>query len=244
MNYLTAYDWQQSDKGNVCSLILEQVRFQKGHTVVFACICEEERNPLVKGQHSPATGWNIPGTTGTAGAGAYLTECLRSWFFDSALPLSTRPGEGKLHALGRSLRRSLCRAERELGREDTLIGGVFCLNNLFFVFSKRQQLMLINTRFGRPNCNILPSESSLFLQYGRLQNKTGILLMSQSFLEHMDMPLLKGCLMVEEMNEKEQLQRHLRELCRERQEKGIENLTAVLVMGMEGEEADGAEDKG
>ena len=211
MDYVTAYFWQQKAR-NASSLLLQQVKFKKGHSLVLACICEDARG---------------------GGAGEYVTGYLRDWFYDRVLLKRWKPTERNVERLGHELARVIGKAETDLGRTDFPISGILCIDRLFVVFGRKSEILSQNTSFGRANIkSILGSGESLSMQCGILQEKVGILLGTQGFLKSMERHLVRECLMVEEISCKKQAEKHLRELCTEAVNGDVKDVAAVFLLSV------------
>ncbi len=213
---------------NSTSLLLQQLSRKRGkENLLFACVCEEEREKVGE-KAGKAVQWNCqPGTSS-----GYMTERLHVWFYEKALVHCRNRGTGGFSVLGEGLKQAILQTDRELGGVDMPVCGLICIESDFLFFYRgRSELYLLNSRFERANLRRLSDKAeTLALQYGTIQKGAGILLATHDFCQRLGEQPLRECLAVREICVQEQADKRLGELSREAERRNAKNAGAVLVL--------------
>lgn len=196
------------------SLLLQQ--YQYGITqVLFSCVCGEEKE------------------------GEGMARQFLEWFQGLDMRKILRGKERGLKVLERKMRAVV---EKVTGAEEGRRGsfaGIFCLGEECLLFSRgAYRIYLINTAFGHGHVRRLcavsegsgqDSGEGWSMERAFLEPDVGLLLATDSFCEKVSETMMGESLAVEEVAAQEQMDRHLRELCREGERKGGTGMGAVFV---------------
>lgn len=110
------------------------------------------------------------------------------------------------------------------------VSVVICVGKYFALWNcGEQQIILLNTRFGRPNVRSIGKAGEETLVCGEAEGEVGILLGSADFCQKVSRLQMAGCLAVEELQHEERIQKRLKELGEEALRKGGKHVAAMLV---------------
>lgn len=208
MDYLCAYDWQQTQEA--ATLVLKQLEFQGGLSVVFGCMSQEKS----------------------------FVERITEWFYEKGLSLC-RKGEGEVERLESSLLRMLSSISCQTDTAVVLlcVGRSFVfwrkgisvwLLNCRFGRNHYRSLFGGNTvQRGMRNIGERSGGESIT---GILEPGIGILAATEDFFNNLTGEQIANCLAVKELNQEIKLQKRLGELSQEAKRKGAKHPTAMLIV--------------
>lgn len=240
MELLSTFYYQQGN--NKISLLLQQYHYRKVN-VLFSCICNG------RGQMAERAARYMAGQ---------LLQWFRALPLNKICRGKGKELAGIGEGLRKAIRRADRELENSgvaAGRDKVELTGIFCLRDRCLTFRRGTgHICLINKAFGqvhiRPvyeeecvgelfNNNI--GEGELFIGNVEIKDKNNyieewvlesdivLLLSSESFWKEVTEEMIKDGLSAEAVGTEEQMDRHLKEIGREAQRRGGENMGAVLL---------------
>lgn len=225
MKYLSGYVWKAPEVACVeekmhrdSSILLQQISYGKCN-VVLACVC----------------GGDV--------IGGYVTGGLKAWLAKRGKELFMNKVED--NGIKKELERELTRLDKEAGRyynrknegrlQMQLSGILIADQDCWLMQSGESGIMLLNRRFQRTHCKRIGKESAASIQVigAGIQKCVGVLLGSNSFLQHVSGEALAQCLAPHEIQKEGQIDRRLAELAEESRRRGYQQeCSAVYVRSM------------
>ena len=219
MNVCSQCLWEKTGSVDInpISVVLQQVSTHKKETLL-ACVCEGF------GEEKEGATWS-----------GYFTERLVEWFHGTYLKkLLEKGGETEItKALKEEVERTLEELRRYAKKKGELqiqYSGILIRNNQCWILgSGSKGLYLFNRRYNKEQAKpIIIPEGSVVWE-GRVQKNIGILLCSDSLRKVYAGLELSEVLFREKKCDEAGVEKRLKELWREGQIRGIENVGAVYI---------------